>query len=174
MSRWLPWIAGLVLVAGVIAFTISRIGLHTNAPEGAHLGKGPVTISKDPPTVKVSPAARIVAGKFILTTVGRKDLATGWNLITPAMKQACGCSRKEWLKGNINVVPFPAEDISYAPFKTDWSHKNDLGLEVALLSKSKRIKSQVFFIELKKRDGKWLVDYIAPRGNVAVPTTGNG
>jgi hypothetical protein len=176
LSRWLPWISALVLVVGLGAFLIFRvIGTNTATPSGVgRLGSGPVHKAVTPPTVKVSPATRVVAGRFILTAVARKHLDKAWTLIDSNMKQACGCTRAEWLTGNINVVPFPAEDISLAPFKTDWSYKTEAALEVALLSKSKSIKSQIFFIKLKKFGNRWLVDYWAPRGGgVPIPNTVN-
>jgi hypothetical protein len=174
LERWLPWFAALVLLAGIGTFLIHNvIGTNTAAPSDApRLGKGPVEQSKTPPTVKVSPAARVVAGKFILTAVARKNLGQAWTLIDEHMKKDCGCTRAEWMTGNINVVPFPAKDIDFAPFKTDWSYPNEVALEVALLSKSKAIKSQIFFIKLNKFGKRWLVDRWAPRGGgVPIPNT---
>ena len=174
LNRWLPWFSGAVLVVGIGAFLIFRvIGTNTAAPSAApRVGAGPIKHAKTPPTVKVSPAARTVAGQFILTAVARKHLDKAWTLIDANMKQACGCTKAEWLTGNINVVPFPAEDIQFAPFKTDWSYPREVALEVALLSKSKSIKSQIFFIKLKKFGDRWLVDYFAPRGGgVPIPNT---
>jgi hypothetical protein len=175
LSRWLPWISGAVLVGGVCAFLIFRVvGTNTAAPSLApRLGAGPLDApAKTPPTVKVSPEARNVAGKFILTAVARKHLDQAWTLIDGNMKQACGCTKKEWMTGNINVVPFPAADIDYAPMKTDWSYPREAAFEVALLSKSKSIKSQIFFIKMKKVGDRWLVDYWAPRGGgVPIPNT---
>src|SRR5262245_57624061 len=130
-------VGALVLVVGIIFFVGQKWGWHTNQAQGPRVGTGEVAVEKPQQTVKDDSAARLVAGKFILSTVGRKNLAQGWTLITPKMRQDCACTKKEWLTGNINVVPFPASDIAFAPFKTDWSYKNDIGLEVALLSKSK-------------------------------------
>jgi len=174
VNRWLPWISGLVLVAGICAFLIFRvIGTNTATPSGvSRVGAGPVRHTAAPPTVKVDRAARVVAGQFILTAVARKHLDKAWTLIDSNMKRDCGCTKKDWMTGNINVVPFPAEDISFAPFKTDWSYPREVALEVALLTKSKSIKSQIFFIQLKKFGDRWLVDRWAPRGGgVPIPNT---
>ena len=62
-----------------------------------------------------------------------------------------GLTYKEWLTGNIPVVPYPVADVT-APvrFKIDWSHKSDAGIELALLPSKGTVKPQIFFMGLKR------------------------
>ena len=173
VSKALPWVAGLVLIAGVVAFAIVYLG-NTAEPIDEQLTKtetGPTTTVGNAPTVKLDRAARQVAGEFILTAVARANLGRSYEITHPKLRQ--GLTREQWLTGNIPVQPYPANAIETATFKTDISKAKEVLLEVALLPKSgSGVKPQVFYIGLKKVHGNWLVDYWAPRGSPAVPATG--
>src|SRR5436190_11076955 len=149
LAKWLPWIAGLVFVAGGIAFLIAYYGntAHPNRPE-TRPGK-PVDVSGTPPTVPVDPKARLVAGKFITSAVTRQNLAAAWKITEPGSPIRGGYTYKEWLSGDIPVQPYPAKAIAGASFKVESSHPGELTLNVYIFSKPKSaVKSQSFFIVL--------------------------
>jgi hypothetical protein len=169
-QRRLLIVAFAVLAAGVIAFAISRTG-GDSKPAAAPAQTGTVKdVSKVPKTVKLDPKATQVAKLFIQTAVARKNLAKAYPLAGPAIRQ--GQSLKEWLTGNIAVVPYPLEDLDIAPMKIDYSYKNEALIEVALLPKNgAKIKSQLFYMTLE-RVGKpkhWVVNSWVPRGEPPVP-----
>src|SRR4051794_4365718 len=83
MSRLFPWFSALILVAGVVAFTIVHFGTNTAkplTPSGAP--PRPVQVVKPEKRVPVPRQAKLVAGKFILTAVQRKHLERAWPLVT--------------------------------------------------------------------------------------------
>ena len=170
-----PWIAGLVLVAGLAAFLVVFFG-NTAAPVESKVTDketGAAVVAGKQQSVVIDPEARKVAGEFILTAVARKNLARSYELTHPDLRQ--GLSLKEWETGNIPVQFYPADAIDNATFKIDESHATDAVLEVALIPKAgETIKPQIFYIGLKKVGGHWLVDYWAPRGSAAVPNVGDG
>jgi hypothetical protein len=176
--KWLPLFAVGVFLAGGIAFTIAYFGntSHVKHP-GVRPGK-PVDASKTPPTVPVPKTARHVAGEYIITAMTRQNLAKSWALTHPSLKK--GYTKKEWLTGTIPVQYFPAKAIAGASFKVQWSHPNDVLLNVYVFAKPKSgVKSQSFFIELKPVGTgvhkRWLVSYVAPSsGAVTVPNVGAG
>jgi hypothetical protein len=177
VSKWLPYVAALVFVAGGIAFLIAYYGntSHVTHP-GTRPGK-PVDLSKNPPTVPVPKKARLVAAEYIVSTMARKNLAKSWTLTHPSLKQ--GYTRKEWLTGNIPVQFYPASAVDAASFKVQYSHPNDVLLDVYIFSKDKNVKTQSFFIELKPVGAgaakQWKVSYVAPSsGAVLVPSNGAG
>jgi hypothetical protein len=163
------FLAGLIAV--IVVFT-SNSG-HTKQ---VFSPKPAVDVSKNPKTVELDRSARRVAGQFILTAVARKDLRKAYALVGPGIKQ--GQSLKEWLTGNIAVVPYPVSDIRLAPFKIDYSYPDHALLEVALLPTAKAqaqgVKPQIFFVDMKKMRGKWLVDGWVPRASPAVPNASTG
>lgn len=165
--------AVLVFVAGVVAVLVVYVGNTSNKIEVSPLSTEPAVVSTTPKSVSLDPAAKVVAGKFILTAVARQNLAEAYDLTHPDLRQ--GLTRKQWLKGNIPVQYYPASAIDTATFKIDESHENQAMLEVALIPKQgKTVKPQIFYVGLKKTNGKWQVYYWAPRGSAALPNVGDG
>ena len=159
-----------MLALGVIAFMAAYFGGGPKQPP-ERISNKPAFQPSTPKTVPVPKEARRVAGKFILTAVARKNLGESWTLAHPELK--AGMTRREWLTGNIPVVPFRVESLDLAPFKVDWSYPNNVGLRVAMLpKKGSGAEPQIFFIELKAvgsgTSRRWLVSYWAPYESVPV------
>ncbi len=161
-----------VLAVGVAVATFAFFG-NTGQSLETPLSNEPADIYQPKKQVKVEAAARRVAGKWILTSVARKDLATGYTLTHPDLRQ--GLTRKQWLSGNIPVQPYPADQLDAATFKVDESYQDEIYLEVALLPKTGvKIKPQIFYIGLKRVGGvkgPWRVNYWLPRGRPELPTS---
>jgi hypothetical protein len=169
-------LAGLVFVAGGIAFLIAYYGnTSTVTHPGTRVGT-PQDASKNPPSVPLPKLARYVAGQYIVATMARKDLKLSWKLTHPSLKK--GYTYKDWLSGNIPVQYYPAEAVDGASFKVQFSHPNDVLLNVYVFSKDKNVKTQSFFIELKPAGvgaaKHWLVSYVAPSSGAvpALPSVG--
>lgn len=172
-QRVLTWGSGLVLVAGVVAVLVVYVGGSGNDTAAAPLSTEPAVVNEQQQNVKLDPAARQVAGRFILTAVARENLAEGWELTHPDLRQ--GLTKEQWLTGNIPVQYYPAEAIDSAAFKIDESYPSEALLEVALIPKEgETIKPQIFFVGLKKAGGRWQVYYWAPRAAPSIPVTGDG
>lgn len=173
-QAYFPWVAGLVLVAGVVAFLVVFLG-NTATPVESKVTDtetGAAVVPTKEQSVPIDPAAKKVAGEFILTAVARKDLARSYEITHPDLRQ--GLSLKQWETGDIPVQFYPADAIDTATFKIDESHKTDAVLQVALIpKKGATVKPQIFYIGLKKVHGSWLVDYWAPRGSASVPNAGD-
>ena len=143
-QRRLLVLAALVLaagIAGVLIVFLRDTGHKLNAP----ISTVPVDVVKTPKKAPLPEEARLVAGRFVLTAVQRKNLPEAWKLIGPGIRQ--GMTYKEWLTGNIPVVPFLGE-ISLAPIKVDLSSKNYALVEIILLPKAKNVKPEIFTLEL--------------------------
>lgn len=160
----------LLLVAGVIAFLVAYYG-NTGKSLDAPLTNKPAQVVKPSKSVPLEPAARKVAGEFILTAVRRQNLTRAYALAGPEIKQ--GMTLAEWKTGNIAVVPFLAP-IDTAHLKVDYSYKRQAQFQVALLPKGKA-KPQIFVVQLKKygtgAKGRWLVDQWTPFAAVQIPVT---
>ena len=173
-QRWLLWLSGLVLAAGVAAVLVvflRNTGSSTQAP----FSNKPVDVVKQPKKVPLPQAARLVAGRFVLTAVQRKNLAEAWTLSGPAIRQEL--TYKQWLTGNIPVVPF-LDQISLAPIKVDLSTKNYALLEIILLPKNRKVRSEIFTLEMitvgKGKNRHWVVNAWTPRSHPTIPNNPNG
>jgi hypothetical protein len=169
LPRLLPWLAGAVLVAGFAALLQART--KTESLE-APLTNKPVKPYVEPKAVPLAPEARRVAVLFIRTAVARRDLDTAWRISGPQIRQ--GVSYREWMSGNIAVVPYPVDEVERIPVKIDWSYRKSAMLEVALLPKEGSAeKPQVFLIGVKRivkgKRVRWVVEYWAPYAPPAVP-----
>jgi hypothetical protein len=167
-QRYLLWASGVVLVAGIAAVLIVFFR-DTGSSEQAPFTNKPVQKVTTPKKVPLEPAVRVVAGKFILTAVQRKDLAKAWALAGPQIRQ--GLTLKQWMTGNIPVIPF-LKPIKLTSLKVDLSSKNYALIELLLVPKQG--KGEIYDMELikvgKGDTAHWVVNSWVPR---AVPTIPN-
>ena len=178
--RWFPWIAGLVLVAGVVAalvLIVPNTGGNTKNNTAPPAESPPVQkVQQQKLLKKVPPEARRTAGKFILTAVVRKNLDQAWPLAGPDVRQ--GMSHEEWLNGNIAVAPFFG-GIKSAPMSVDYATKDEALLEVLLIpqKQGKEFKSGVFYLKLNKvgqgKKTRWVVNEFTQRVGVPIPANVN-
>jgi hypothetical protein len=171
IERIVPWISVAVLAAGV-GVAVWKFWPSLNHPANVSAAKTqhPVIVPDTPPkTVPLSREAKHVAGRFILTAVLRQNLAEAWNLSGPLIRQ--DLTRKEWMTGNIPVIPYPVDAIDYAPMKIDFSYPRESQIEVALLPKKGSKARPALFIlgMIKDKHGHWLVNSWVPRISPAVP-----
>jgi hypothetical protein len=167
--------AALVLVAGGIAAAVAFAGSSSGKPlANPHPGK-PTDVSKVPKKIKVDQSALKVARKFLATNVVRKNLKEGYKLVGPNLKE--GLTLKEWLTGNIPVVPYQADAIDVVPIQIVYSYPKEAQLRVYLLpKKGLKTRSGAFYLTLKKvgagSQAHWLVDGWVPYGTPKLPSAG--
>jgi hypothetical protein len=180
LARTALWLSALVLIAGVVAFVTVRLGSGDDPTpvagpastiDGTDFDPGAST--PEPKESDVPKEARAVAGEFILAAAGREDLEKAWAISHPDLKRECGCSKQEWLTGNINVQYYPTAGLQGASFAVDEVSPGRVVLEVLLTpKKGSAVEPQAFYIGLKQvggKNGKWLVDYWAPHSAIPVP-----
>ncbi len=168
MNRWLPWIAGAVLVAGVIAFLVAYFGNTADTKESFGPGKAQTFGAQR--TVALAPAARDVAGKFVRGAVLRENLDQAWSLSTRNARG--GLTHKEWLGGDIPIVPLSAPLDKAAITKIVYSHPRDAEINIVLVPKmpnANRVKTTLYVVDLKKVGSRWLVDYCQPQSSPGAP-----
>jgi hypothetical protein len=171
LRKLAPWLGGALLAAGIIA-AIVAFAPDRNPPPQV-FSKTPVKVPVKEKSVPLGKPAKHVAQQFVLDAVGRKNLPGAWKISGPNVRG--GLTYKEWLTGNIPVVPYPISSLQYAPFKLDYSTRNEALIEVAMLPKAgATIKPQIFYLQLKRIPGAggtrhWVVDNWMPRGSALVP-----
>jgi hypothetical protein len=165
--RWFSFVSVLVLVAGVVAALVVFLG-NTGTKLKTNVTNQPAKVVKHEKNLALDRQARRVAGRFIETAVARHDLAASWPLAGSELKS--GLTKKDWLTGNIPVIPFTAK-IDQVRMKVDLSEPGHALLEVLLLPTAGTVKPAFFFIELRKESGQWRVVSWVPRSNIAVPSS---
>jgi hypothetical protein len=165
ITKALPYAAALVLVAGGIAFVIAHYGNTAHAKKLVTPPGKVIDNSGVPKNVPVPKGAKVVAGKYILSAMTRRNLAESWALTHPELKK--GFTKKEWLTGNIPVQYFPAKGLAGVTYDVVWSHPKDVLLNTYVLGKGKYASlSQSFYVEVKavgaEKKQHWLVSYVMP------------
>jgi len=175
LRRLAPWVAGAVLVAGIVMAIVHFVPSKNGSapPSAAADASLPANAPPAPKTVALPKAATSVGRQFLKTAVARQDLAAAWKISSADVRG--GLTHREWMSGNIPVVPYPVDAATSARFKIDYSYRNEAMIEVALIpAQGQKIKPQVFAMDLKRVPGPggkrvWVVDSWVPKSATLVP-----
>lgn len=160
--------SALLLVAGFVVFIQSRTdegSAPTVAPKVPKntIDRGPEL--KTGKNLKLDPAARRVAGRFLLTGVDLQSRMTGkgleeaWRLAAPELRS--GFTKREWLAGTLPFAPFPIRTSGVEVVATS---PTEILLQAFLIPRSADPDSVPvrYDMTLVKRKGRWLVSYVVP------------
>jgi hypothetical protein len=165
----------------VLAIPLIYLGVHLSSPGNPGNANGPTVPNyKQPKKARFTKAEqqevhRVLAA-FIKSAVAREQPARSWDLAAPSMKE--GVTRKQWNRGDLPVVPYPALHRGLGQWDyVAYSYKKSVGLEVFLFPKpGSGYSALTADVELvKSHDGRWLVDYWMPKkfhGPPALAKTG--
>jgi hypothetical protein len=160
------------LILGTIAAVLVPVGylaVHYSNPGDPGDATGPevpdyVQPKNSPFTASEKRAVRRSLKEFISSAVARENLSQAWDVSAPSLKQ--GVSRREWNRGELPVVPYPAakRDLGTWSF-VQYSYTDSVGLEVFVFPKpGSGWSAMTADVELVKQpDGRWLVDYWMPK-----------
>jgi hypothetical protein len=171
-QRRLLFVSGAVLGVGLIVFFVT----YFTGSSGYHSPLSTKSAQHAPKQVKAAPdpAAYKVARKFIETAPLRKNLDVAYPLVNHEIKGSQ--SLKQWEKGNIAVLPYPAGNTKTAGFEVMWSYKTQLMLVVDLVArKGTDVRPHLpFYLGLvragNKPNGRWLVNYWEADWAPPIPT----
>ena len=172
------WLGVAALAAGGVAAMVELL------PSGGSIPRSDLQISNVPASIPRLPHAErptrsdermalTVASLFVRTAVRRQNLAAAYAVTSPSLRE--GMSLKQWQKGAIAVVPFPARS---ADWRLDASYHNDILLGVYLYPlPGANEPPTAFSMELRAtgqgRARRWFVSSWAPAGTAA-PTGESG
>jgi hypothetical protein len=149
VARWAPWVAGAVLVAGVVTYATTRwlTDGSSSAPQTQH-------------QVPLEAAERQTVLDFIHTAVARKNLAKAWDIVGTELKQ--NMSLAEWMTGTIPVIPYPVAEADPVPAVV-FSYADFARFHVTFVPHAgTKAQPQSFTLDLRKRGGRWLVTAWGP------------
>ena len=162
-------IAIFLVGAAAIVFTLFR---NTGHEFPSKLSNEPAQVYEQPKTVPVAPEILKVARQFIATAVARKNIEASYDIVGTDLRGTM--TRAEWATGNIPVVYYPADKLSLATFKVDYSHPKEALLEIGLVPKQGvGVRRLTFFIGFVKvgqgTDARWVVSYWSPHYRPPLP-----
>jgi hypothetical protein len=158
----------LFLLIPVVAAPLIYLGVHLSTPGNPGNANGPVVPDyKQPKKARFTKAeqrkVRRVLATFIRSAVARENPSSSWDLAAPSLKE--GVTRKEWNRGDLPVVPYPALHKGLGQWDyVEYSYRNSVGLEVFLFPKpGSGYSALTADVELVRHNGRWLVDYWMPK-----------
>jgi hypothetical protein len=169
--RWRRRLLFCALVVG-IATPLIYLGVHYSTPgdpgnpSGPAVAGGPSYAEPKPApfTARNQRAVRRVLRDFIRSAVVRHDVGRSWAIAGPSLKE--GVTRKQWNRGDIPVVPYPAANRGLGKWSyVEYSYAQTVGLEVFLFPKpGSGYSALTADVELVQgRDRRWRVDYWMPK-----------
>jgi len=174
-QRRLILISGVVFAAGLIAFISAYVLRGTSGIHSPISNKPAQTVQK---LVKAPPskAAFKVARQFLETAPLRKNLDQAYPLVGRPLRG--NMSRKEWTKGNIPVIDYPAGNTKTAAFLVQWSYRTQMMLEVDLVARAgsgSNVRPHLAFLlglerQGDKPNGRWLVTTWIPDWHPPIPS----
>lgn len=153
-----------LIAAAVAGLLVYDAFVGSSGPKLGSFGTTYATPPK-PKTVKFSAEERAVAKKFLQTAVTRKHLDQAYAISGPGVRE--GMSLKQFMRGDIAVVPYLVNSGTVARMAIDQSYATSAQIEVFLDTKGQR--GRIFFMDLIKRHGQWYVNAWSPRGSPRIP-----
>jgi len=156
----------IVAVMVVVAVPLGYLAVHYSSPGSPRNANGPYVSDafyREPKHVPFTAdkrrAVSAVLAKFISGAVSKHDLAGTWDLAGPDLRQ--GVSKKDWLDGQIPIVPFSASKRGQGDWSVvNYSYRNKVGLELLMFPEHKN--GQLATVEtdvVRGHDGRWRVNY---------------
>ena len=151
----------------VLAIPIVFLALHFSSPGDPGNANGPVIPNyvqpkRSPFTAAEKQAVHPVLADFIRHAVARQDPGKAWDLAGPDLRE--GSTEKQWEKGDMPVVPYPAADKGLGEWSyVKYSYTDTVGLEVFVFPKpGSGYSAMTADAEVVKDDkGKWFVELLA-------------
>jgi hypothetical protein len=156
--RRLGWI-GLTLVAlAAGAAVVAAFPEPKRLPPDRLTAAPPV--EQDKP-VQLTPAMRrgiaATLERFIPAAVVRKNTALAWNLAGPGLR--AGSTRRDWLKGDMPVFPFPAKRTRYDQWKPAYTYRDRVGFDLMLMPRPETRRGPLAVsVDMARKGKRWLVD----------------
>jgi hypothetical protein len=163
VNRYLPWLAGGLLLAGIVAVLITYYGNTAPANPNDKVSNTPA--QQEPSlgkAIKLPKEARQVAARFIDAAVRGKSATIAWQLSGPEIRSGYSSLaewKRDWNNPNVGVPiqPYPASNK--AQLLVDYARQKEIQLKFALLPRQgSKQKPQMFLMLLDKIRGRWVVN----------------
>jgi hypothetical protein len=156
----------IAAVMVVVAVPLGFLAIRYSSPGSEQSAKGPYlsdAFYRQPKHAPFTAAKRravsAVLAKFISGAVSKHDLPGTWDLAGPDLRQ--GITRKDWLEGQIPVVPFAASKRGQGKWSVvNYSYTNKVGLELLMFPEHRN--GQLATVEaevVRGKDDRWRVNY---------------
>lgn len=172
-QRRLLIISAGVLFVGLIAVLFAVVFRGTGNAYPDKFTNQPAQLNHPEQKAPVQPQEIALLRRFIQTAVARKDLGAAYSMVNNDLRG--GMTMKQWLKGDIPVLFYHADNAKTVQFSVDYSYKTSALFEANLhaVPGTETRPELLFFIGVKraggKPNGRWLVNYFEPNWREPIP-----
>ncbi len=158
--------AAFLLVAGAVAFGITRLTLNPSVEQKETFRAGRPVVTGNEKPVRLTKSDRRLIGatlaRFVQDGVTGRDPAAVYDLVTPQFRG--GTTRAQWRSGAAPVYSYPARTGGIAgQWRVNYAYRGEVGVALMLDSRyPKKVGQIIVHAELRERRGHWLVDSFAP------------
>jgi hypothetical protein len=163
VNRYLPWVGGAVLLAGVLTFVIVHYWNTAAANPNEKLSSKPAQVEQNlGKAISLPKEARSVAARFIDAGVRGKSATVAWQLSGPEIRDgytSLAQWKRDWNNPNVGVpiAPYPA--TQNARLLIDYARQREIQLKFFLTpTPGSSEKPQTFLMVLDKIGGRWVVN----------------
>jgi hypothetical protein len=177
--RRLAW--AILLPATLVSLVVVGIAVMPEAkedPPEVWEDRAAINAAAQDVPVKLRPADRREVNRaidlFINAAVKREQPGRAYAVATPNLRRQA--TREEWRKGDIPIYPYPAKGNRFHGWTINYSHRDHLNVDVLVMPSRNRatLGPIAFQVDLRKIDGRWLIDALAPIATFApIPPQGN-
>jgi hypothetical protein len=148
-------------VAGIVALVIELVPSTKGGPE--HFSGGRVQTVARQRQVPLTPADRraidAALDRFVPGAIARRHPLTAWAVSSPRLRG--DVTRREWARGNVPVVPYPAAGTRFHDWIVQYSFRHLVGIELGVRPRpGAKVGAAAFELELEHVHGRWLVNAI--------------
>jgi hypothetical protein len=179
INRYLPWLGGLVLLAGVISFVVVHYSNTVPANPNERLSSKPATKETSlGKAISLPKSARSVAARFIDAGVRGESATVAWQLSGPEIRQgyrSLAQWKRDWNNPSVGVPipPYPA--AKNAQLAIDFARQREIQLKFFLTPRpGSHQKPQTFLMVLDRigrgAHARWVVNSWQTFAPPAIPT----
>jgi hypothetical protein len=178
-NRYISWAAGLILLAGVIAFVIVHYSNTAPANPNDKLSNKPATKETNlGKAISLPKEARSVAARFIDAAVRGKSATVAWQLSGPEIRQgyrSLAQWKRDWNNPNVGVPISPYPAAKNAKLAIDYARQREIQLKFSLTPRPGTHQKPQLFIMVLDRIGRgarahWVVNNWQTYAPPAIPT----
>jgi hypothetical protein len=160
---------------GALAVVCAAVGVvavvlpNTNGKVKSTFSNEPVQRVISEREVPVTPKRRAEVNalfdEFVSDAVARRDPGAAYDLVTPSFR--AGTSRSEWRAGQLPVYPYEPRGDSFHGWTVDTSFRDTMSVQLYLQPRHAREAAVAVNVDLRRLDGRWLIDSFYPRTSYA-------
>ena len=167
--RRLAWLAAALVAAAVAAGVIALLPKGSTLPTQTAAPGASEVVPVTERQVRLSRVDRrkidALLDRFVPSAFARRDPGASYALATPALR--AGTPRRDWSRGDLPVSPYEPRGTTFHAWHLNYAFAGEVNLDLLLHPAKAGGRPEIFKVDVKRLDGRWLVDAVVPQATFA-------